>query len=162
MGMPNAPGGGGMGGGLGSMLGGPEAEARLRAHPRIGKYFQDPKFNNMWLMCQQNPQMLMQMIQTDPRFMDVFKELTGVDLMDLQEKQMKEKDKAEELKKKREAEEKAKKEAEEKKKKEDQEMSLPEEERTKLQLKKEAEALKTQGNEFYKQKKFEDALNYYQ
>lgn len=39
MGMPNAPGGGGMGGGLGSMLGGPEAEARLRAHPRIGKYF---------------------------------------------------------------------------------------------------------------------------
>ena len=106
--------------------------------------------------------MLMQMIQTDPRFMDVFKELTGVDLMDLQEKQMKEKDKAEELKKKREAEEKAKKEAEEKKKKEDEEMSLPEEERAKLQLKKEAEALKTQGNEFYKQKKFEDALNYYQ
>jgi len=27
----------------------------------------------------------MQMIQSDPRFMDVFKELTGIDLMDVQE-----------------------------------------------------------------------------
>jgi len=43
-------------------------------------------------MAQQNPQMLMQLIQQDPRFMDVFKELTGVDLMDLQEKEMKRKD----------------------------------------------------------------------
>jgi hypothetical protein len=31
----------------------------------------------------------MQVIQTDPRFMDVFKELTGIDLMDLQEQNLK-------------------------------------------------------------------------
>jgi len=35
-------------GGLGNMFGGPEAEAKLRAHPRISKYFDDPQFMNMW------------------------------------------------------------------------------------------------------------------
>lgn len=44
--------------------------------------------------------MMMQLIQTDPRFMDVFKELTGIDLMDMQEKQMKTKQNQEEIKKK--------------------------------------------------------------
>jgi len=43
-------------------------------------------------MCQQKPEMLMQLVQSDPRFMDVFKELTGIDLMDMQEAQMKQKD----------------------------------------------------------------------
>lgn len=51
-GMPGAPGGGG---GMGNMFGGPQAEAKLRANPRIAKYFEDPQFNNMWQMCQQNP-----------------------------------------------------------------------------------------------------------
>lgn len=32
---------------------------------------------------------MMQYVQTDPRFMDVFKELTGIDLMDMQEQKMK-------------------------------------------------------------------------
>ena len=81
------------------MFGGPEAEAKLRAHPRISKYFEDPQFNNMWQMCQQNPQMLMQLIQSDPRFMDVFKELTGIDLLDMQEKEMKKQANAEDTKK---------------------------------------------------------------
>lgn len=93
-GMPGMGGMGGMGGGppgggaggLGGMLGGPEAEAKLKANPRIAKYFEDPQFAAKYAMCNQNPQMLMQIIQTDPRFMDVFKELTGVDLMDVQEK----------------------------------------------------------------------------
>ena len=52
---------GGMGG-MGNMFGGPQAEAKLKANPRIAKYFEDPQFNNMWQMCQQNPQMLMQLI----------------------------------------------------------------------------------------------------
>ena len=114
----NMPGGmGGMGGpgmgmggppGMGNMFGGPEAEAKLRANPRIAKYFEDPQFNNMWQMTQKDPNMLMQLIQTDPRFMDVFKELTGVDLMDVQEKELKRKEQADDLKKKNAAEEKAK------------------------------------------------------
>jgi hypothetical protein len=41
--------------------------------------------------------MLMQVIQTDPRFMDVFKELTGIDLMDMQSQQMKKKEQQEEM-----------------------------------------------------------------
>jgi len=48
------------------------------------------------------------------------------------------------------------------KKKEDEEASLPEEERIKIQTKKEAEAFKAQGNEFYKNKDFENALSHYQ
>jgi hypothetical protein len=48
--------------------------------PRIAKYFEDPKFKNLFELCQANPQMLMQVMQMDPRFMDVFKELTGIDL----------------------------------------------------------------------------------
>ena len=31
----------------------------------------------------------MQLIQTDPRFMDVFKELTGIDFRDIQEQERK-------------------------------------------------------------------------
>lgn len=83
----------------------------------------------MWEMCQQNPQMMMQLIQSDPRFMDVFKELTGVDLMDMQEKEMKRRDQEEEDKKKRLAEMEKKKAEEERKKKEAEEAALPEEER---------------------------------
>ena len=113
---------GGMGGGMpgmggpGGMFGGPEAEAKLKANPRIAKYFEDPIFNNKWLMCQQDPQMMMQLIQSDPRFMDVFKELTGIDLMDMQEKEMKNKQRADDQKKERLAAANIKKEEEEKKK----------------------------------------------
>ena len=82
-GMGGMGGMGGGGGGMGGMFGGPEAEAKLKANPRIAKYFEDPRFAATWQMCSQNPQMLMQVIQTDPRFMDVFKELTGIDLMDV-------------------------------------------------------------------------------
>jgi hypothetical protein len=35
---------------------------------------------------------MMQLVQTDPRFMDVFKELTGIDLMEMQGEQMKAKE----------------------------------------------------------------------
>ena len=64
--------------------------------------------------------------------MDVFKELTGVDLMDMQEKELKRKDQqAENLKQKKEEAAKAKEEAE-KKAAFDAEAALPEEERTAL------------------------------
>ena len=72
---------------------GPEAMVKLMSNPRIAGYFQDPKFRNSFEMCKKDPQMLMQIIQIDPRFMDVFKELTGIDLLDMQSQQMKAKDK---------------------------------------------------------------------
>ena len=59
---------------------GPEGMAKLMANPKIAGYLQDPQFSMMLQMCQQNPQMLMQLMQTDPRYMEVFSVLTGLDL----------------------------------------------------------------------------------
>lgn len=73
-------------------------------------------FKNKWEGCQEDPQMMMQLIQTDPRFMDVFKELTGVDLLDMQEKEMKNKQRSEDAQKIRMAASKKKKEEDELKK----------------------------------------------
>ena len=39
----------------------------------------------MFDLCMMNPQMLMQAMQMDPRFMEVFQELTGLDLGNLAE-----------------------------------------------------------------------------
>ena len=63
---------------------GSAAIAKLMANPRIAKYFEDPKFRNTFEMCKKQPEMLMQLMQVDPRMMDVFKELTGIDLMEMQ------------------------------------------------------------------------------
>ena len=43
----------------------------------------------MFDMCMMNPQMLMQAMQTDPRFMEVFQELTGLDLRSMGEERAK-------------------------------------------------------------------------
>ena len=95
------------------------------------------------------------------RFSEILKEATGIDLMDMQEKKMKSDEMQADAKKKREEEDKKKKEEDEKKKKEAEEAALPEEERLKVQTQKEAEALKAQGNDFYKKKDFENALKLY-
>jgi len=80
MGMPGMAGGmgGGMGGGDGPF--GKAALEKLKTNPKFAAYFQDVQFKNMFDMCMMNPQMLMQAMQMDPRFMEVFKELTGLDL----------------------------------------------------------------------------------
>lgn len=59
-------------------------------------------------------------------------------------------------------EQKKKQEEEERKKKEEEENALPDEEKLKIQQLKEAEALKEEGNKFYKKKDFENALSFYQ
>jgi len=105
--------------------------------------------------------MMLQLVQTDPRWMHVFQELTGIDLMQMQADRAKaeeEKDKeaeklAEEMKKKQ-AEEEAKAKAAA-------EAALPQEEKDKLQKKKDAEAKKAQGNDFYKKKDFPKAIELY-
>ena len=43
-----------------------------------------------------NPQFLMQLMQQDPRFMEVFKVSTGIDLMDISANQQKAKEEEEE------------------------------------------------------------------
>jgi stress-induced-phosphoprotein 1 len=112
-------------------------------------------------MCQKDPQMMMQLVQTDPRMMDVFKEITGIDLMDMQAQQMKSKEKAEEMRKKRDEEEAKRKAEEDKKRKEEEENALPQEEKDRIARKKAAEVKKNEGNEYYKKKQFEEALKLY-
>lgn len=140
---------------------GPAQMAKLMANPRIAGYFQDPKFRNTFEMCKQNPQMLMQLMQVDPRLMDVFKELTGIDLMDMQADQMKRKEQKEEDAKKRAEEEKKRQEEEARRKKEEEEAALPQEEKARIARKKEAETKKAVGNEHYKKKQFAEALAAY-
>ena len=109
------PGMGGMGGPPGGQDG-PFSKAKLEAiktNPKFAAYFQDVQFKNMFDMCMMNPQMLMQAIQMDPRFMEIFKELTGLDLMDLGAKQAKQEEENKEAAAKREAEEKKRAEEEE-------------------------------------------------
>ena len=77
------PPGGGMGGGAGGSM---FDENKLKQNPRIAKYFEDPQFVQKFQMCQMDPQIMMKLMQTDARMQDVFKEATGIDLGDMQEK----------------------------------------------------------------------------
>lgn len=135
--------------------------AKLMGNPRIANYFKDPVFVNKFEWVKKDPQMLMQVIQTDPRFMDVFKELTGIDLMDMQSQQMKEKERQEDMRKKAEEEKKKREQEDAERKKKEQEEALPEEEKQKLAIMKQAEAKKNEGNEYYKKKDFTKALELY-
>lgn len=121
--------------------------------------------------------MLMQLMQTDPRYMEVFQVLTGIDLSQMQqpggpggapgagpfggpsgptpEEEEAARKKAEEEEKAREAE---KKKAEEAAK----EAAMTDEERKERDQKANAEKKKAEGNEFYKKKQYEQALALYQ
>ena len=138
-----------------------DAMTKLMANEKTKKFFSDPDFRNKFDFCKQNPQMFMQLMQTDPRFMQVFQVITGIDLEAMQEQQFKNRDKMDELKKQKEAEDKKKKEEEEAKRKKDEEEKLPDEEKQKLQKQREADQWKDKGNDAYKKKKFEEALELY-
>ena len=97
--------------------------AKLFTDPRTAQMMKDPQFRNLIDYALKDQKILMQMIQTDPRFMTVFSVLTGIDLEKMSEDVQKksEERKREEEKKKKEEEEKRKKEEEEKKKREEEE-----------------------------------------
>lgn len=105
--------------------------------------------------------MLMQVMQMDPRFMEVFKELTGVDLGEMQQERAKNDAASEEGRKAAEAAAKARAAEEEAKRKAAEEAAMPSEERAKIERAKEAESVKLQGNEFYKKKDFAKAIELY-
>lgn len=65
---------------------GPQGLAKLMQDPTVAGYFADVDFKNKFELCRQQPQMLMQLMQSDPRFMHVFKVATGIDLMDMSQK----------------------------------------------------------------------------
>jgi len=94
--------------------------------------------------------------------MDIFKELTGIDLGEMQENAAKAKDKDEERSKMMAAERQRMEEEEAARRKAEEEAKLPQEEKEKLNKKKAAEAKKLEGNAAYKARKFEEAKTLYQ
>jgi cell division ATPase FtsA len=131
---------------------------KLFTDPRTAPLMQDPQFRNLIDYAMKDQKILMQMIQTDPRFMTVFSVLTGIDFEKMNEDVRKhsEEKKKEEEQKKKEEEERKKKEAEEKKKKEEEEKynAMTPEERQEEDNHKKADEIKAQGNEEFKKKKF--------
>ena len=139
---------------------------KLFTDPRTAPLMQDPQFRNLIDYAMKDQKILMQMIQTDPRFMTVFSVLTGIDFEKMNEDVRKhsEEKKKEEEQKKKEEEERKKKEAEEKKKKEEEEKynAMTPEERQEEDNHKKADEIKAQGNEEFKKKNFDEAIKLYQ
>lgn len=105
--------------------------------------------------------MLMQVMQMDPRFTDVFSALTGIDLDNMKENRAKHEANQEDMSKQAE-EQRAQREAEaEAKRKAEEEAAMPTEEKMKLQRAKDAEKKKAEGTEYYKKRDFAKALELY-
>lgn len=138
-----------------------ETMTKLMMNEKTRGYFADPDFKMKFELCKKNPQMFMQMMQMDKKFMDVFQVITGLDL-EMMQKTREEDEKFSEVRKKAKEEEEAKKkqEEEERKKKEEEE-ALPDDEKTKLANHKLADKEKDLGNGFYKKKDFENAILHY-
>ena len=123
---------------------------KLFTDPRTAPLMQDPQFRNLIDYAMKDQKILMQMIQTDPRFMTVFSVLTGIDFEKMNEDVRKH---SEERKKE-----------EEKKKKEEEEKynSMTPEEKLEEDNHKKADEIKAQGNEEFKKKNFDEAIKLYQ
>jgi len=139
---------------------------KLFTDPRTAGMMRDPQFKNLIDFAMRDQKVLMQMMQTDPRFMTVFSVLTGIDFEKMNEdvqKASKER-KEEEEKKKKEEEEKRKKEEEEKKKKEEEDKynAMNDDEKKDVDDHKKADEIKAKGNEEYKKKNYDGAIKYYE
>lgn len=139
--------------------------SKLFTDPRTSKYMSDPQFNNMLQYAMKDQKILMQLVQSDPRFMDVFSVLTGIDLTmmnDQAEKSKKDREVSEKERKiKEEADRKIAEEARVKKEEEDKWANMSEEEKAEESKKREAEDHKLKGNEAFKQRNLEEALTRY-
>lgn len=166
-GMPGNMNMGGMGGGMGGggmdpagMLSGDNMD-RMKTIPKFAPWFQDVQFANKFEMCKTNPMAILQLAQQDPRFMDIFGELTGVNMGAMREDKMKDDADLEKKMEDRAAEDAKRAEADEIARKAAEEATLPNEEKIELQKKKDAEAKKLEGNAAYKAKDFPNAIRFY-
>ncbi len=139
---------------------------KLYTDPRTSKYMSDQNFVNLLQYATKDQKVLIQLMQSDPRFMDVFSVLTGLDLNKMQEDAQvnnKKKEEDDKERKKREEEERKRREEEEKIRKEQEKFnSMSEEEKAEELHKKEAEEIKSKGNDEFKKGKFAEALSFYQ
>lgn len=139
---------------------------KLYTDERTKGYMNDPQFRTTLEYAMKDQKLLMQLMQTDPRFMDVFSVLSGLDLRKMQEEAQESKKREDEeraKKEKEEAERKKKEEAERKKKEEeDKYNNMSEEEKKDFDLHKQADEIKAQGNEMFKKKNFDEAIKLYE
>jgi stress-induced-phosphoprotein 1 len=139
--------------------------SKLFTDPKTSKYMTDPQFKNLLDYAMKDQKVLMQLIQTDPRFMDVFGVLTGIDLSALNEEATKGKKKKDEEEKDRKIkeEEERKRAEEEKKRREEKERinHMSSEEKEEETKKRKGEEFKLLGNEQFKKGNWQEALNFY-
>jgi len=139
--------------------------SKLFTDPKTAKHMTDPNFKNLLDYAMKDQKVLMQLIQTDPRFMDVFGVLTGIDLTSLNEEAAKSKKHKEESDKERKIreEEERKKAEEEKRIRDEQEKwsHLNNQEREEEDKKRKAEEIKLLGNEEFKKGNMQEALKLY-
>jgi stress-induced-phosphoprotein 1 len=139
--------------------------SKLFTDPRTMKYMSDPNFSNLLQMAMKDQKILLQLVQSDPRFMDVFSVLTGIDLNMMNEESLKskvKKDQGEKEIKKREEEEKARLEEERKRREEEERLnSLTREEKEEQNRKKLSDEVKLKGNDEFKKGNMEAALEFY-
>ena len=130
---------------------------KLFTDPRTANYMKDPQFKNLLDFAMRDQKVLLDVMQKDPRFMDVFSVLTGLDLNKMNEdaREAEQKRKSEEEKKKKEDEERKKKEEE------DKYNAMTPEEKKEIDDHKKADEIKLKGNEEYKKKNFDEAIKYY-
>ena len=130
---------------------------KLFTDPRTANYMKDPQFKNLLDFAMRDQKVLLDVMQKDPRFMDVFSVLTGLDLNKMNEdaREAEQKRKSEEEKKKKEDEERKKKEEE------DKYNAMTPEEKKEIDDHKKADEIKLKGNEEYKKRNFDEAIKYY-
>lgn len=140
--------------------------SKLYTDPRTSKYMSDPQFANLLQYALKDQKILIQLMQTDPRFMDVFSVLTGLDLSKMQEDQQvnnKKREEEEKERKKKEEEDKKRKEEEEKKRQEEEKFkNMTKEEQEEINNKHKAEEIKLRANAEFKKGNFKEALTIYQ
>jgi len=117
-----------------------QIQEKINKDPILKSYLKYPDFVEKLEKVCENSQNLFEFMKTDPRFMGVLHTLSGIPLSEIVEATQSQKRKDEEILA-------AQRKIEEEKSK---------------QIRQEAENMKNKGNEFYKNKKFDDAILYYE
>lgn len=155
--------------GLGLMFSDPNLITKLKNNPKTAELIKDPSLVAKLLQIQANPQAGMQTMLSDPRMMTIMAALMGIDLQapDLNpgssESQETASVNSEETKveepafkpREQEPQQKPKEQPKEEAKSEPQDVEMED------SSKSEADAAKAEGNKFYKQRKFDEAISHY-
>ena len=154
-------GAGGMPPGLSGLFG-PEMMAKIALDPKLRGYMNDPEFMSKIQLLQKDPNQLTTML-SDPRIMEVFQVMLGVNGMEMRTGDESEMGGAEAPKPasaapKKQEETKTKPEPEPMEEEEEDLSELEPEERKKREDQKAAVKVKQEGNDLYKAKKFDEAI----